>query len=123
MDSNGDAPLSWQNGLMSYFKHDEINAKWMLICIHYFVNFFPFDNHSSPFIKSKNLSSSRVFSEFNIVISKLFKNREMSISSEHHLDPMSAKCFIYSHERWIHVESLLIKYKSMSLTQNHIVKS
>jgi hypothetical protein len=28
---------------------------------------------------------------------------------EHHLDPMSAK--------WIHVESLLMKYGSMSLTQ------
>ena len=24
---------------------------------------------------------------------------------EHHLDPMSAKCSIYSHEIWIHVES------------------
>ena len=36
---------------------------------------------------------------------------------EHHLDPMSAKCSIYSHERWIHVESLLMKYGSMSLTQ------
>ena len=36
---------------------------------------------------------------------------------EHHLDPMSAKCSIYSHERWIHVESLLMKYGSVSLTQ------
>ena len=36
---------------------------------------------------------------------------------EHHLDPMSAKCSIYSHERWIHVESLLMKYGSLSLTQ------
>ena len=36
---------------------------------------------------------------------------------EHHLDPMSAKCSIYFHERWIHVESLLMKYGSMSLTQ------
>ena len=36
---------------------------------------------------------------------------------EHHLDPMSAKCSIYSHERWIHVESLLMKHGSMSLTQ------
>ena len=36
---------------------------------------------------------------------------------EHHLDPMSAKCFIYSHGRWIHVESLLMKYGSMSLIQ------
>ena len=36
---------------------------------------------------------------------------------EHHLYPMSAKYFIYSHERWIHVESLLMKYGSMSLTQ------
>ena len=36
---------------------------------------------------------------------------------EHHLDPMSAKCSIYSHERWIFVESLLMKYGSMSLTQ------
>ena len=36
---------------------------------------------------------------------------------EHHLDPMRAKCSIYSHERWIHVESLLMKYVSMSLTQ------
>jgi len=42
---------------------------------------------------------------------------------EHHLDPMSAKCSIYSHERWIHVESLLMKHGSMSLTQNHTVKS
>ena len=42
---------------------------------------------------------------------------------EHHLDPMSAKCSIYSHERWIHVESLLMKHGSSSLTQNHIVKS
>ncbi len=42
---------------------------------------------------------------------------------EHHLDPMSAKCSIYSHERWIHVESLLMKYRSSSLTQNHTVKS
>ena len=36
---------------------------------------------------------------------------------EHHLDPMSAKCSIYSHERWIHVESLLMKHWSSSLTQ------
>ena len=36
---------------------------------------------------------------------------------ENHLDPMSAMCSIYSHERWIHVESLLMKYGSMSLTQ------
>lgn len=36
---------------------------------------------------------------------------------DHHLDPMSAKCSTYSHERWIHVESLLMKYGSMSLTQ------
>ena len=36
---------------------------------------------------------------------------------EHHLDPMSAKCSIYSHERWIHVESLLTKYGSMILIQ------
>ena len=42
---------------------------------------------------------------------------------EHHLDPMSAKCSIYSHERWIHVESLLMKHGSMSLAQNHTVKS
>ena len=42
---------------------------------------------------------------------------------EHHLDPMSAKCYIYSHERWIHVESLLMKHGSMSLTQNYTVKS
>ena len=42
---------------------------------------------------------------------------------EHHLDPMSAKCSIYSHERWIHDESLFMKHGSMSLTQNHIVKS
>ena len=35
---------------------------------------------------------------------------------EHHLDPMSAKCSIYSHEIWIHVESPLMKYGSMSLT-------
>ena len=34
-----------------------------------------------------------------------------------HLDPMSAKCSIYSHERWIHVESLVMEYGSMSLTQ------
>ena len=33
---------------------------------------------------------------------------------EHHLDPMSFKCSIYSHERWIHVESLLMKHGSMS---------
>ena len=38
---------------------------------------------------------------------------------EHHLDPMSAKCSIYSHERWIHVKSLLMKHGSMSLTQNY----
>ena len=46
-------------------------------------------------------------------------SREVSIlhSCEHHLDLMSAKCSIYSHERWIHVESLLIKHESMSLTQ------
>ena len=36
---------------------------------------------------------------------------------EHHLDPMSAKCSIYSHDRWINVESLLMKHGSMSLTQ------
>ena len=36
---------------------------------------------------------------------------------EHHLDLMSAKCSIYSHERWIHVESQLMKYGSMGLTQ------
>ena len=42
---------------------------------------------------------------------------------EHHLDPMSAKCSIYSHERWIHVESLFMKHGSMSLTQIYIVKS
>ena len=36
---------------------------------------------------------------------------------ENHLDPMSAKCSIYSHERWIHVESLLMKHGSSSLTQ------
>ena len=42
---------------------------------------------------------------------------------EHHLDPMSAKCSIYSHEIWIHVESLLMKHGSMSLTRNHTVKS
>ena len=29
---------------------------------------------------------------------------------EHHLDPMSAKCSIHSYERWIHVESLLMKH-------------
>ena len=34
-----------------------------------------------------------------------------------HLDLMSAMCSIYSHERWIHVESLLMKYGSISLTQ------
>ena len=42
---------------------------------------------------------------------------------EYQLDPMSAKCSIYSHEIWIHVESLLMKHESMSLNQNHIVKS
>ena len=42
---------------------------------------------------------------------------------EHHLDPMSSKCSIYSHERQIHVESLLMKHGSMSLTQNHTNKS
>ena len=36
---------------------------------------------------------------------------------EHHLDPMSDKCSIYSHERWIQFESLLMKYGSVSLTQ------
>ena len=36
---------------------------------------------------------------------------------EHHLNPMSAKCLIYSLERWIRVEKLLMKYWSMSLTQ------
>ena len=36
---------------------------------------------------------------------------------ENHLDPMSAKCSIYAHARWIHVESLLMKHGSMSLTQ------
>ena len=36
---------------------------------------------------------------------------------ENHLDPIGAKCSIYSHERWIHVESLLKKYGSISLTQ------
>ena len=36
---------------------------------------------------------------------------------EHHLDPMSVKCYIYSYERWIHFESLLMKHGSMSLTQ------
>ena len=36
---------------------------------------------------------------------------------EHHLDPMSDKCSNYSYERWTHVESLLMKYGSMSLTQ------
>ena len=42
---------------------------------------------------------------------------------ENHLDQMSAKCSIYSYEIWIHVESLLMKHGSMSLTQNHTVKS
>ena len=42
---------------------------------------------------------------------------------EHHLDPTSAKCSIYSHERWIHVETLLMKHGSSSLTQNHTIKS
>ena len=42
---------------------------------------------------------------------------------EHHLDPMSTKCSIYSHERLVHVESLLMKHGSSSLTQNHTVKS
>ena len=42
---------------------------------------------------------------------------------EHRLDRMSDKCSIYSHERWSHVESLLMKHGSMSLTQNHTVKS
>ena len=36
---------------------------------------------------------------------------------EHHLDPMSANCSVYSHERWIHVESLLMKHGSISLIQ------
>ena len=36
---------------------------------------------------------------------------------EHQLDPMSAKCSIYSHERWTHVESLLMKDGSISSTQ------
>ena len=36
---------------------------------------------------------------------------------ENHLDPMSAKCSIYYHEIWIHVESLLMKHISMSLTK------
>ena len=36
---------------------------------------------------------------------------------EDHLDPMSEKCSIYSHEIWIHVESLLMKCGSMSLTR------
>ena len=36
---------------------------------------------------------------------------------EHHLDPMSDKYSIYSHEIWIHVESLLMKQGSMSWTQ------
>ena len=35
---------------------------------------------------------------------------------EHHLDLMSNKCSIYSHERRIHVESLFMKHGSMSLT-------
>ena len=38
-------------------------------------------------------------------------------SCEHHLDPMSVKFSIYSHEIWIHVESLLMKHGSSSLTQ------
>ena len=38
-------------------------------------------------------------------------------SYENHLDPMGAKCSIYSRDRWIHVESLLMKYGLMSLTQ------
>ena len=42
---------------------------------------------------------------------------------ENQLDPMSAKCSIYYHEIWIHVESLLMKHGSMSLTQNHTVNS
>ena len=42
---------------------------------------------------------------------------------ENHLDPISAKCSIYSHVGWIHVESLLMKHGSMSLTQNHTIKS
>ena len=46
-------------------------------------------------------------------------SREVSVLHlyDHHLDPMSAKCSIYSHERWIHVESVLMKYGLMSLTQ------
>ena len=42
---------------------------------------------------------------------------------ENHLDLISAKHSTFSHEIWIHVESLLMKHGSMSLTQNHIVKS
>ena len=53
-------------------------------------------------------------------------SREVSMLHlcENHLDPMGPKFSIYSHEKWIHVESLLMKYESMSLTQiSHLVKS
>ena len=36
---------------------------------------------------------------------------------ENYLDPMSTKCSIYFHERWICVESLLMNHGSTSLTQ------
>ena len=46
-------------------------------------------------------------------------SRDVSVlhPCEHPLDPMSAKRSIYSHERWIHGESLLMKYGSTSLAQ------
>ena len=42
---------------------------------------------------------------------------------EHYLYQMCVKCSIYTHEIWIHVESLLMKHGSMSLTQNHTINS
>ena len=42
---------------------------------------------------------------------------------EHHLDPMRVNCSIYSHGRYIHVESLLMKHGLVSLTQNLTVNS
>ena len=55
-------------------------------------------------------------------------SREVSMLHpyENHLYPMITKYSIYSHEIFIHVESLLMKHGSMSftcLTQNHTIKS
>ena len=42
---------------------------------------------------------------------------------EHHLDPMSAKCFIYSHKRWIHVNHYSWNMSEWVCFKNYTTKS